>query len=394
MHAFSIPFDTEVIVSFQYRIGEYREYGKVVDSRSSAMKFQLGGSNPSTPRALIGVGIAVFLLGCVWPAIVYGDFTDEVDSRNWDTVDATVNYMDIDSYEYECGDDESSSTCTQYEVTYTLQFEVRNMTYFVTDTEDVSYFESRVWEVDYPTNSIRNIAYESSNPENIDYDPGNFAPFILPALVGLFATTIAALFIIGGIRLAIAPKDDSDEDDSSIPMTDEEIHFSVKKSLWGEQHFAHPSVEALAMKMKSFSCSDKQIQTFFENCRQQQKDSAYPVDFSNNWLREVEVIMDQHDSHTKYDVVGKIKLAQFGFAVLGAVMFVLAMIVNLPMFMKYDALDWYGWVLVWATLAPIGLIFVANAISKEMSKFVDQGLGEILIEFSEGPDVTKLEDHI
>jgi hypothetical protein len=87
-------------------------------------------------------------------------------------------------------------------------------------------------------------------------------------------------------------------------------------------------------------------------------------------------------------------LAQFGFAVLGAVMFVLAMIVNLPMFMKYDALDWYGWVLVWATLAPIGLIFVANAISKEMSKFVDQGLGEILIEFSEGPDVTKLEDPI
>ena len=54
------------------------------------------------------------------------------------------------------------------------------------------------------------------------------------------------------------------------------------------------------------------------------------------------------------------------------------------MFLKYDALDWYGWVLVWAALSPIGLIMVATSIAREMSKFSDQGLGEILDQYIDG----------
>ena len=345
------------------------------------MEVQLGGSEQSSPGAFIGVGIFVLILGCVWPTIVFDDFTDEVESRSWDTVDASVNYMDIDSYEYECGDDETSSTCTQYQVSYTFQFEVDDTTYYVTDTEDVSYFDSRVWEVDYPANSTRTIAYDNENPENIDYNPGDFAPFIPPILVFLFTSLIGGLFIVGGIRLVIQPKDKSKEQETKGSLFDQNINFDIKKSIWGEVHYAHPAVEALAMKMKSFSCTDEQIKSFFEKCKTQHEQPNHSRKFGRGWCEEVEAIMDQHNSHVKYDFVGKIKIARFVLAGFGVVMLVFTLTIALPMFLKYDALDWYGWVLVWATLSPIGLIMVATSIAREMSKFSDQGLGEILDQY-------------
>ena len=261
----------------------------------------------SSPGAFIGVGIFVLILGCVWPTIVFDDFTDEVESRSWDTVDASVNYMDIDSYEYECGDDETSSTCTQYQVNYTFQFEVDDTTYYVTDTEDVSYFDSPSMGGRLSSQFNSNNRLRQRKPENIDYNPGDFAPFIPPILVFLFTSLIGGLFIVGGIRLVIQPKDKSKEQETKGSLFDQNINFDIKK-VFREVHYAHPAVEALAMKMKSFSCTDEQIKSFFEKCKSQHEQPNHSRKFGRGWCEEVEAIMDQHNSHVKYDFVGKIKL--------------------------------------------------------------------------------------
>lgn len=105
------------------------------------------------PLALIVVGTLVFLLGCIWPAIMFDDFQNERDASSWPTTNATVVEMDIEIYEYQCGDSQNQDTCREYIVEYHLQYTINGTIFDVEESEKVSHFESRVWEVDYPVNS-------------------------------------------------------------------------------------------------------------------------------------------------------------------------------------------------------------------------------------------------
>ena len=78
----------------------YRDHGKVVRQGLMFREVQLGGPNQSSPGALLVAGIVVFLLGCIWPFIVLGDFTDELEAQSWETVDARVVQLEIETQEY------------------------------------------------------------------------------------------------------------------------------------------------------------------------------------------------------------------------------------------------------------------------------------------------------
>ena len=348
------------------------------------MEVRLGRPEQSPPGTLIVVGIVVFVLGCIWPVIVLGDFTDELEVQSWDTVDATVLELEIEEQKYECGDSESgSSTCTDYYANYMLRYVVDGITYSHSDQVKVSYFESRVWEVDYPKDSTREIAYDSEDPNNIDIDPGNFAPFIPPALVCLFSTFLASLFFIGAFREIVNPREPVNPDEKSdIPYSDEPLHFASAKNVWGELHFAHPSVEALAKKMKFYSCTDAQIEEFFDICKKQNQDKNNSTPLDRDLLIEIEEIVEKHDSEASRDLVGLLKKGRIVGAGIGVVLLVLTLIVALPLFSKYGALPWYGWVLAVGTLGSIGLSFGLTKMAQETAKFTDQGLGEILVEFA------------
>ena len=348
------------------------------------MEIQLGGPNQSSPRALIIVGVVLFLLGCIWPVIALGDFTDELEAQSWNTVDATVVQLEIEEHRYECGDSESgSSTCTDYYANYVLRYVVDGITYTHSDEVKVSHFESRVWEVDYPKNSTREIAYDSEDPNNIDIDQGNFAPFVPPVLVCLFSAFIASLFIIGAFREILNPREPVNPDEKSdIPYSDEPVHFASAKNVWGELHFAHPSVEALARKMKSYSCTDAQIEEFFEICKKQNQDRNNPEPLDRDWLIDIEETVERHDSEASRDLVGLLNKGRIVVAGIGVILLVTTLIVDLPLITKYNALPWYGWVLGFGTLSSIGISFVLTKISQQTAKIADQGLGEMLLEFA------------
>lgn len=361
----------------------YRDYGKVVRQGLMFMEVQLSGPNQSSPGALLVAGIVVFLLGCIWPFIVLGDFTDELEAQSWETVDARVVQLEIETQEYECGDAESSSTCTDYYVNYLLRYVVDEQTYSASGYEKVSHFESRVWEVDYPKNSTREIAYDSEDPNNIDTDQGNFAPFIPPVFVALFSTLIAGLFVIGGVKEILNPTQPVNPDEKSdIPYSDEPVHFESAKNVWGELHFAHPSVEALARKMKLYSCTDAQIDEFFTICKKQNQDKNNPTPLDRDWLVEIEEIVENHDSEASQDLAGHLKKGGIVVAGIGVVLLVLSLIIVVPLFRTYGALPWYGWALSLGSLSSIGICIALAKIVTEMKKFADQGLGEMLVEFA------------
>ena len=349
------------------------------------MEIQLSGPDQASPKALVIIGVVLFLLGCIWPVIVLGDFTDELEAQSWDTVDATVVQLEIEEYTYECGDSESgSSTCTDYYANYMLQYVVDGITYSHSDEVKVSHFESRVWEVDYPKNSIREIAYDSEDPNNIDIDQGNFAPFIPPVLVFLFSTFLASLCFIGAFRAIFNPREPVNPDEESdIPYSDEPLHFASAKNVWGELHFAHPSVEALARKMKSYSCTDAQIDEFFSMCKKQQNDPNNPKPLSRNWLVKIEEVVENHESMKKSDLTGNILKGRIVIAGLGVVLLLLSLVVAVPIMIKYGALPWYGWALAAGTLGSIGLTLALTKMAHEMAKFADQGLGEMLVKFAD-----------
>ena len=348
------------------------------------MEIQFGSQNQSSPKALVIIGVVLFLLGCIWPVIALGDFTDELEAQSWNTVDATVLELEIEKHRYECGDSESgSSTCTDYYANYMLRYVVDGITYTHSDEVKVTYFESRVWEVDYPKDSTREIAYDSEDPNNIDIDQGNFAPFIPPVLVCLFCTFLASLCFIGAFREIFNPREPVNPDEKSdIPYSDEPLHFTSAKNVWGELHFAHPSVEALARKMKSYSCTDAQIDEFFLICKKQNQDKSNSTPLDRDWLIEIEEIVETHDSEASRDLVGLLKKGRIVGAGIGVVLLVLTLIVALPLFTKYGALPWYGWVLAVGTLGSIGLSIGLTKMAQEIAKFTDQGLGEILVEFA------------
>lgn len=361
----------------------YREHGQVVRRVLDFMEVQLGGPNQSPPGALIVVGIVVFLLGCIWPFIVLGDFTDELEAQSWETIDARVIELEIEEENYECGDTESSSTCTDYYVNYLLRYVIDEQAYSASGYEKVSHFESRVWEVDYPKNSTIEIAYDPEDPNNIDIDQGNFAPFIPPAFVALFCTLIAALFVIGGVRGILNPTEPVNPDEKSdIPYSDEPVHFESAKNIWSELHFAHPSVEALAKKMKLYSCTDAQIDEFFTICKKQNQDKNNPTPLDRDWLVEIEEMVESHDSEESQDLAGQMTKAGIVVAGIGVVLLVLSFIIVLPLFRTYGALPWYGWALSIGALGSIGICFALAKIVSEMKKFADQGLGELLLEFA------------
>ena len=348
------------------------------------MEIQFGSQNQSSPKALVIIGVVLFLLGCIWPVIALGDFTDELEAQSWNTVDATVLELEIEKHRYECGDSESgSSTCTDYYANYMLRYVVDGITYTHSDEVKVTHFESRVWEVDYPKDSTREIAYDSEDPNNIDIDQGNFAPFIPPVLVCLFCTFLASLFFIGAFREIFNPRKPVNPDEKSdIPYSDEPLHFTSAKNVWGELHFAHPSVEALARKMKSYSCTDSQIDEFFLMCKKQQDDPNNPKPLSRDWLVEIEEVVENHDSQQNKDFAGNILKGRIVVAGLGIVLLLLSLGLVSPIFLKYGALPWYGWVLALGTLGSIGLSFALTKMAQEMAKFADQGLGEMLLKYA------------
>ena len=90
------------------------------------------------PLALIVVGTLVFLLGCIWPAIMFDDFQNERDASSWPTTNATVVEMDIEIYEYQCGDSQNPGTCLEYIVEYHLQYTINGTIFDVEESEKVS----------------------------------------------------------------------------------------------------------------------------------------------------------------------------------------------------------------------------------------------------------------
>ena len=352
------------------------------------MQVTLSREQQSSPLRLFIVGIIVLLLGCIWPAFALGDFQDERDASSWERTDATVIALTIDVYEYECGDAESSSTCEQYTVNYHLRFIVNGTEINVLDSRDISYFDSRVWEVDYPEDSVREIAYNSENPSEIDVDPGNYAPFIGPIVVFGACSLLALLFISGAIKGLLKSGNEvvrtEEEDSTALPQSTDEISFVYSKNVWGVQTYQHPTVDALAKKLASFSCTDKQITAFFQACqKRRQSISRYEEKINLEWLNDINEMVEKHSSINKFNFSEKVKIARVAFIGLSVFFGVLSAIFVLPVFLHYHALPWYAWVPVWLAVAPIGLLLLSIKIVIEFEKFADQGLAELLMKYLE-----------
>ena len=59
----------------------------------------------------------------------------------------------------------------------------------------------------------------------------------------------------------------------------------------------------------------------------------------------------------------------------------IALIFVFPVWLTYYALPWYGWIPVWGTLTPLGLVFASIKLISELEKKIDQGLAATLMEF-------------
>lgn len=343
------------------------------------------------PLALIAVGALVFLLGCIWPAIMFDDFQHEREASSWPTVDATVVSMDIDVYEYQCGDSQSQETCREYIANYQLQYTIDETIFDVEQSEEVSHFESRVWEVDYPVNSTREIAYNPKNIEEIDVDPQNYIPFLAPIIQFVGTSLLAGLFILGEIKGLVTTLDEREEtkkqEKGMLPQSSEEITFTYAKTVWGVRTYQHPTVEALAQKLTSFSCTEQQIDTFFIACQTTKKDGvAYESTLDLEWLNEVNTMAEQHTSIEKFNLIQKANIARVILLGTSVLFLPIALIFALPVWLTYHALPWYGWIPVWGTLTPIGLVFITRQIVRELQTRTDQGLGALLMDLLENKD--------
>ena len=68
---------------------------------------------------------------------------------------------------------------------------------------------------------------------------------------------------------------------------------------------------------------------------------------------------------------------------ISAFMLLVTLLLDVPMFTKYGALAWYGWVLILSTLASFVLTIIISLIIKYLREVTDQGLGGLLIEILE-----------
>jgi len=350
-----------------------------------------GEQKQAPPAVLFIIGAVVFLLGCIWPAFMLDDFQNELEASSWPTTDATVVALDISIYEYQCGDSNNRDTCREYNVNYHLRFTINGTMFNVQESEEVSHFESRVWEVDYPVNSTREIAYNPENTEEIDVDPQNYTPFVGPILVFLCSTILTILLVLGGIKLLFNTSSKhstlTGNDKKMLPQSNEEITFTYVKTIWGVQTYQHPTVEALAQKLASFSCTEQQIDAFFKACQTAGKDgAAYEDRIDLELLNEVNIMAEQHSSIEKYNLIQKANFARVILLGVSIIFVPVALVFSLPVWLKYQALPWYGWIPIWGILSPIGLVLATRQIIRKFGKRADQGLGESLIDFINNMD--------
>lgn len=338
------------------------------------------------PLAFFVFGFIVFLLGCIWPVFMVDDFQNELEASSWPTTDATVVSLDVYIYEYQCGDSQNPDTCREYLVDYHLRYMINGTIFNVEESEEVSHFESRVWEVDYPVNSTREIAYNPENPEHFDVNPEHYTPFIPPLMVLIASSLLSLLFIIGGVKslfkTSSAHQTSSGLEKGMLPQSNENITFTYAKGAWGVRIYDHPTVEALAQKLLSFSCTYEQIDTFFTASQATEENgSTYEDRIDLDWLNEVNQIVEQHNSIQKYNWIQKAKIARIILLLISAIFAPIALIFVLPVWLTYYALPWYGWILVWGTLTPLGLVFASRKLISEFEQRIDQGLAATLMEF-------------
>jgi len=338
------------------------------------------------PLVFFAVAIVVLVLGSIWPVLMIDDFQNELESSSWPTTDATVVDMEIFSHEYQCGDSQNSKTCREYFVNYHLQYTINGTNFSVEDSEEVSHFDSRVWEVDYPVDSTREIAYNPENPEHFDASPQHYAPFIPPFMVLIASSLLSMLFIIGGIKATFNTSNEnrllSALEMPMLPQSNESLTFTYAKGAWGVRTYHHPSVEALAQKLLSFSCTDEQIDIFFTACQATEENGSTSEDrIDLEWLNEVNNMVEQHNSIKKYNWIQKAKIARIFLLVITAIFLPIALIFVLPLWLTYHALPWYGWIPVWWTITPLGLVFATRKLISELGKRIDQGLAATLMDF-------------
>ena len=338
------------------------------------------------PLAFFVFGFIVFLLGCIWPVFMVDDFQNELEASSWPTTDATVVSLDVYIYEYQCGDSQNPDTCREYLVDYHLRYMINGTIFNVEESEEVSHFESRVWEVDYPVNSTREIAYNPENPEHFDVNPEHYTPFIPPLMVLIVSSLLSLLFIIGGVKslfkTSSAHQTSSGLEKGMLPQSNENITFTYAKGAWGVRIYDHPTVEALAQKLLSFSCTYEQIDTFFTASQATEENgSTYEDRIDLDWLNEVNQIVEQHNSIQKYNWIQKAKIARIILLLISAIFAPIALIFVLPVWLTYYALPWYGWIPVWGTLTPLGLVLASIKLISELEKKIDQGLAATLMEF-------------
>jgi hypothetical protein len=350
------------------------------------MEMTLGGEIKPPPLAFFVAAIFVFLLGCIWPVLMIDDFQNELEASSWPTTDATVVALDVYVYEYQCGDSQSPDTCQEYFVDYHLRYMINGTIFNVEDSEEVSRFESRVWEVDYPVNSTREIAYNPENPEHFDVNPDHYTPFIAPLIVFIASSLLSMILIIGGVKslfkTSSAHQTSSDLEKGMLPQSNDNITFTYAKGAWGVRIYDHPTVEALAQKLLSFSCTYEQIDTFFTACQATEGNNATFEDrIDLEWLNEVNQMVEQHNSIAKYNWIQKANIARIILLLISAIFAPIALIFVLPVWLKYYALPWYGWIPIWGTLTPLGLVFANIKVISELEKKIDQGLAATLMEF-------------
>ena len=338
------------------------------------------------PLVFFAVAIVVLVLGSIWPVLMIDDFQNELESSSWPTTDATVVDMEIFSHEYQCGDSQNSKTCREYFVNYHLQYTINGTNFSVEDSEEVSHFDSRVWEVDYPVNSTREIAYNPENPEHFDVNPEHYTPFIAPLIVLIASSLLSILFIIGGVKSLFktsgAHQTSTGLEKGMLPQSNDNITFTYAKGAWGVRIYDHPTVEALAQKLLSFSCTYEQIDTFFTACQATEGNNATFDDrIDLEWLNEVNQMVEQHNSIAKYNWIQKANIARIILLLISAIFAPIALIFVLPVWLTYYALPWYGWIPVWGVLTPLGLVVITRKLVAEFAYKIDQGLAATLMDF-------------
>jgi len=349
------------------------------------MEITLNGEINPPPLAFFVFGFIVFLLGCIWPVFMVDDFQNELEASSWPTTDATVVALDVYIYEYQCGDSQSSDTCREYLVNYHLRYMINGTIFNVEESEEVSHFDSRVWEVDYPVNSTREIAYNPENPEHFDVNPEHYTPFIAPLIVLIASSLLSILFIIGGVK-SLFNSDrhqiSSDQEKGMLPQSNENITFTYAKGAWGVRIYDHPTVEALAQKLLSFSCTYEQIDTFFTACQATEGNNATFDDrIDLEWFNEVNQMVEQHNSIAKYNWIQKANIARIILLLISVIFAPIALIFVLPVWLTYYALPWYGWIPVWGVLTPLGLVVITRKLVAEFAYKIDQGLAATLMDF-------------